>query len=225
MTRLVLASASPARLAVLRAAGLHPEVVVSDVDEDAVLAAVADRPVVDRLALLAGEKAQDSLLRSAGVGGEELLVLGCDSMLELDGQLLGKPHTADVARERWRAMSGRTGRLHTGHAVIWAPRGDGWHTSLDTRSTTVRFASVSDAQIDAYVATGEPLEVAGAFTLDGYGGWFVDSIDGDPSNVLGISLPLLRTMLEQLGFPVIDLWAPGPPDRPPTAPREETSTS
>lgn len=208
VTRVVLASASPARLAVLRAAGLDPAVVVSGVDEDAVLAELADRPAPDRLAALALAKATAvaATLGDGEVDGTRAVVLGCDSMLELGGALLGKPHDPVTALDRWREMSGRTGNLHTGHAVLRMAGGGIRHSAGATRSTTVRFADVSEEERMAYVATGEPLEVAGAFTLDGYGGWFVDSIDGDPSNVLGISLPTVRALLTEVGLSVHDLW-------------------
>ncbi|GAB2482393.1 Maf family protein [Jatrophihabitans fulvus] len=197
MTRFVLASQSPARLATLRAAGLEPEVVVSGVDEDAV---TADSPaaLVQRLAEL----------KASAVAADEAdaLVLGCDSMLELDGEPLGKPHDPDVARARWRTMRGRSGTLHTGHCLIAA---DGRRAGA-TASTTVRFADVTDAEIDAYVASGEPLAVAGAFTVDGLGGWFVDSVEGDHHAVVGVSLPLVRQLLRGLGVELVDLgWAVG----------------
>lgn len=201
--RVVLASASPARLAVLRAAGIDPEVVVSGVDEDAVLARLADRPPADRLGALALAKAT-AVTGSLGPG--PAVVLGCDSMLELDGVLLGKPHDAATALDRWRMLSGRSGILYTGHAVLRVTGNEVRHSAGATRSTTVRFAEVTEAEITAYVATGEPLEVAGAFTLDGYGGWFVDSVDGDPSNVIGISLPTVRALLTEVGLAVHDLW-------------------
>lgn len=210
--RLVLASASPARLSVLRAAGTSPFVSVSRVDEDAVLAALgADVTHEDAVAALARAKAQDVVDRIVGEGPlpGRAVVIGCDSMLSIDGELVGKPHTPEVAAARWRAMRGRTGRLLTGHCAILLD--DGAVTGPasivgGTRSTTLRFGSPSDAEIDAYVATGEPLEVAGGFTLDGLGGWFVESVDGDPSSVIGISLPLTRELLGGLGISVIELW-------------------
>jgi len=195
--RLVLASASPARLAVLRGAGLAPEVVVSGVDEDAV--AVGASPG-DYALLLAGLKARAVAERTDGTAW----VIGCDSVLELDGEAHGKPKTPEEARARWRRMRGRTGVLHTGHCVVAMPGG---RDAEAVAATTVRFGDVDDAEIDAYVATGEPLRVAGAFTLDGRGGAFVDGVDGDPHNVIGISLPLLRRLLAQLGVSWTDLWA------------------
>jgi septum formation protein len=187
--RFVLASASPARLQTLRHAGVEPEVVVSGVDEDGVTADGTAELVV-RLAEL---KAQ----AVAGQLDGDALVLGCDSMLELAGQALGKPGSAEVARQRWRQMTGRTGVLHTGHCLIDTGSG---RRALRGVGTTVRFADVTEAEIDAYCATGEPSAVAGAFTIDGLGGWFVDGVDGDPHNVVGLSLPTLRVMLRELGY-------------------------
>jgi septum formation protein len=197
--RLVLASASPARLETLRRAGLHPEVVVSGVDESDVR---ADRPA-DVALELARRKAQAVATRLTGAPEGPALVVGCDSVLELDGEALGKPGAAEDAVRRWKAMRGRSGVLHTGHCVIDTARG---RSETATASTTVHFADVTDAEIDAYVATGEPLDVAGAFTIDGRGGAFVRGVDGDPHNVVGISLPLLREMLAVLGLSWPDLW-------------------
>jgi septum formation protein len=195
--RLILASASPARLAALRAAGLHPEVIVSDVDEDGVVEP-APAATAQRLAELKAAAVAGRLRDPAGA-----VVLGCDSLLELDGRALGKPGTPDVARARWQAMRGRAGVLHTGHCLIEAASG---RRVGEVASTTVRFADISDAEIDAYVATGEPLVVAGAFTLDGLGGAFVDRIEGDHHNVVGVSLPLLRRLLGELGIVWHSLW-------------------
>jgi septum formation protein len=195
--RLILASASPARLATLRAAGLDPRVIVSDVDEDGIReptpAATAQRLAELKAAAVAGR-----LTDPAGA-----VVLGCDSLLELDGRALGKPGTPDVARARWQAMRGRASVLHTGHCVIEPSSG---RRVGGTASTTVHFADVSDAEIDAYVATGEPLAVAGAFTIDGLGGAFVERIEGDHHNVVGVSLPLLRCLLADLGVAWPSLW-------------------
>jgi septum formation protein len=187
VTAIVLASASPARLAVLRAAGLEPEVVLSGVDETAFS---ADTP-----ARLAGQLARAKAAAVAADLPERLagaLVIGCDSLLDLDGRALGKPASVQEAVARWREMSGRSGTLVTGHCVIDAATGQ---QSAAVAATTVRFGTPSERQLAAYVASGEPLAVAGAFTLDGRGGWFVDGIDGDHGNVLGISLPLLRRLL------------------------------
>ena len=195
MTRLVLASQSPARLATLRAAGVEPEVIVSGVDESQL-----DGLPPAALALgLARLKAAAVAERLSGEG----LVLGCDSVLELDGEALGKPADAREATERWQSLRGRAGVLHSGHAVHDLASG---RVVSEVASTTVRFADVSDAEIAAYVATGEPLHVAGAFTIDGLGGAFVAGIEGDHHNVVGVSLPLVRLMVAELGHRWIDLW-------------------
>lgn len=226
--RLVLASASPARRATLIAAGITPLVRVSTVNEDAVLAALpggrafsgtATTPA-DEVSALAAAKCLDvceALARNSPdlPDGEPVLVVGCDSMLEIGGQMLGKPHTPEVARERIAAMRRTTATLWTGHcAAILAPASstqDG-----DTRvvtasmtcsaSTLVHFGDISDAEIEAYVATGEPLHVAGSFTVDGLGGPFIEGVTGDYHSVVGISLPLLRAMATELGVFWPDLW-------------------
>jgi septum formation protein len=195
VTPVVLASASPARLAVLRAAGLEPEVIVSGVDESAY---AADTPA-ELVGLLAQAKA--AAVASALDAG---LVIGCDSLLDLDGRALGKPASAAQAAQRWREMSGRTGTLVTGHCVINAATGQ---RACAVAATRVRFGTPSEAEIAAYIASGEPLAVAGAFTLDGRGGWFVEGIDGDHGTVLGVSLPVLRRLLASLGVSVTALWA------------------
>ena len=194
MPAVILASGSAARLAVLRAAGLDPEVVVSGVDESAV---TAGRPA-DVAGLLARAKAA-----AVAAGRRDGLVIGCDSLLDLDGRARGKPGSAGEAADRWREMSGRTGTLVTGHCVIDAATGQ---QAAAVAATRVRFGSPSEQEIAAYVASGEPLTVAGAFTLDGRGGWFVEEIDGDYGNVLGVSLPLLRRLLADLGIAVTSLW-------------------
>lgn len=199
--RLVLASASPARLATLRSAGIDPEVIVSDVDEDAFVA--SDVPGL--VAQLALAKASAVFERTGGTG--DLVVIGCDSLLELDGEPMGKPADAAQARERWLRMRGRTGHLHTGHQVIVRLAGARAATTA-VATTEVEFADLSDAEVDAYIATSEPLRVAGAFTIDGLGGAYVTGISGDPHNVVGISLPLLRRMLADLGVPWHSLWGP-----------------
>ncbi|MCB5911314.1 nucleoside triphosphate pyrophosphatase [Streptomyces pinistramenti] len=194
--RLVLASQSPARLALLRQAGLAPEVIVSGVDEDALTAATPG----DLARVLAEAKAAAVAVRPEADGA---LVVGCDSVLELDGRALGKPADAEDATARWKSMRGRSGILRTGHCVI--DTADGRRVSA-TASTTVRFGEPSDAEIAAYVESGEPLFVAGAFTLDGRSAPFIDGIDGDPGNVIGLSLPLLRRLLADLGTAITDLW-------------------
>jgi nucleoside triphosphate pyrophosphatase len=193
--RVILASASPARLAVLRGAGLHPEVIVSGVDETAYTADSTDALAGVLAAAKAAAVAADL---AAGI------VIGCDSMLDLDGRAYGKPASEEEAAARWRQMSGKSGTLYTGHCVIDAASG---RSAEAVAETTVRFGTPTDDEISAYVATREPLAMAGAFTIEGLGGWFVDSIDGDHNNVIGISLPLLRTMLADLGVTIPALWS------------------
>jgi septum formation protein len=193
---LVLASASPARLGLLQQAGFDPRVVVSGVDEDAISA-----PTPTDLARLLAEA------KAAAVSGHlpfDALVIGCDSVLDLgDGQALGKPRDADEAFDRWQMMRGRSGELRTGHCLIDTVTGK---RVSQTASTTVRFGMPDDEEIEAYIATGEPLAVAGAFTLDGRSAPFIDGIEGDPGNVIGLSLPLLRRLLAELGYRVTDFW-------------------
>ncbi|ANY07536.1 Maf family protein [Pseudonocardia sp. HH130630-07] len=207
--RLVLASASPARLSVLRAAGADPLVEIADVDEDALLAAQPDADPGDAVTVLAAAKAA-AVVERVAIEHPDAVVVGCDSMLRIDGELVGKPHDPDTARRRWKTMAGRTGELLTGHAVLRLDGGTVARRAQAHAGTTVRFAEPDHAELEAYLASGEPLAVAGAFTLDGLGGWFVESIDGHPSNVIGISLPLLRRLLGEVGVGVVDLWGPRP---------------
>ncbi|TDB79660.1 nucleoside triphosphate pyrophosphatase [Micromonospora sp. KC721] len=203
--RLVLASQSPARRKLLQAAGIEPEVLVSGVDESQV---VSDR-AEDLCLELARLKAQAVLGRLRTTPEERTLVLGCDSVLEFDGQILGKPTDAADATGRWRRMRGRSGVLHTGHCLIDLTQGS---RAEAVASTVVHFADITDDEIAAYVATGEPLAVAGAFTIDGLGGAFLTGIEGDPGTVVGLSLPLLRRLLTELQLGITDLWtkvAPG----------------
>lgn len=192
---LVLASASPARLRQLRDAGFDPVVAVSGIDEDT--ASVADP--AELVAELAEAKAGAVAARFSG----DELVVGCDSLLVLDGEVLGKPASAHDAVRRWHRMRGRDGVLVTGHCVVDVAAG---RRVSAVASTVVRFGTPSDAEVEAYVATGEPLVVAGAFTLDGRSAPFLDGIDGDAGNVIGLSLPLLRDLLGRLGVEVTDLW-------------------
>ena len=203
--RLVLASASPARLSVLRSAGVEPEVAVSDVDEDAVLASLPAESPAEAVTALASAKATAVALR-VGARLPDAVVVGCDSMLHINGELVGKPRSAEAARARWQAMAGHTGELLTGHVVLRLHGGAVERLAEGHAVTTVRFGRPDPAELEAYLATGEPLAVAGAFTLDGLGGWFVDGIDGDASNVIGISLPLTRRLLAGVGVSVTDLW-------------------
>jgi nucleoside triphosphate pyrophosphatase len=195
--RLVLASASPARRNLLKAAGIDVDVLVSGVDESAV---EADDAYTVSLAL-ARMKARTVAAQMRTEPG--VLVLGCDSVLAFDGETLGKPADAEEAIKRWQAMRGRSGVLHTGHHLTDLVGG---HQAEEVGTTIVHFADVTDEEIEAYVATGEPLNVAGAFTIDGRGGAFVERIEGDPGNVIGLSLPLLRRLLGELGVPITDLW-------------------
>ena len=193
----MLASASPARLRLLRDAGFDPVVCVSGVDESAV---AQDDPWV-LVRELATRKATTV---AASYGVPDALVVGCDSMLVLDGEVLGKPADEAEAVERWRRMRGRTGVLLTGHCVVDVGSG---RSATDVADTVVRFGNPTDEEIAAYVGTGEPLRVAGAFTIDGRSAVFVDGVDGDPSNVVGLSLPLLRRLLAELGVAVTSLWS------------------
>ena len=195
--RLVLASASPARRALLKAAGIDADVLVSGVDESVV---EAEDAYTVSLAL-ARMKARTVAARMPGEPG--VLVLGCDSVLAFDGEVLGKPADPAVATKRWQAMRGRSGVLHTGHYLTELVTG---RQAEEVATTVVHFADVTDEEIEAYVATGEPLNVAGAFTIDGLGGAFVERIEGDAGNVIGLSLPLLRRLLGELGVAITDLW-------------------
>lgn len=201
---LVLASASPARLATLRAAGVRPAVVVSEVDEAALVRESGVTTAREVALMLARAKSEDVARVRSGA-----LVIGCDSVLELDGQVLGKPRDADEATRRWREMRGRSGTLHSGHWLVDArsPSDVSRPAVGEVASTVVHFADISDEEIRAYVRTGEPLRVAGGFTLDGRGGPFVRGIEGDHHNVVGISLPLVRDLLGRLGvgwFDIVD---------------------
>lgn len=201
--RLVLASASPSRLRLLRMAGIEPFVHVSDVDEEALAAQAGPVTPDEYVQLLATAKARAVVAtmadgRNAGADSVAYssLVLGCDSAFELDGVIFGKPHLPEVAAARWRAMRGRTGVLHTGHTLIDAGTGEERHA---VQSTELDFADVSDAEIAWYVASGEPLPVAGAFTLDGLASAFITRIAGDPHGVVGLSIAMLRELARGLG--------------------------
>ena len=179
----------------LRAAGLDPQVIVSGVDEDAFSAESTD----ELTAMLAAAKAA-----AVAASLDNGIVIGCDSMLDLDGRGYGKPADLVEAAARWHEMSGRTGTLYTGHCVIDAASGK---RAEAVAATTVRFGTPTEEEISAYVFTGEPLGMAGAFTIEGLGGWFIESIDGDHNNVIGISVPLLRRLFLDLGVTIPELWA------------------
>ncbi|MEE2032456.1 Maf family protein [Rhodococcus chondri] len=208
MPRLVLASASPARLSVLHTAGVKPVVRVSGVDEDAVVASLDPGSTPAQIVTeLARAKATEVVPELRDEGLQDALVIGCDSMLLIDGQLQGKPGTVDQARARWRAMAGNSAELLTGHCVVRVRDNKVIGQACDHSATTVFFGTPTDEELESYLESGEPLEVAGAFTLDGLGGWFIDRIEGDPSSVIGIGLPLVRRLLAEVGVSVAQLWA------------------
>lgn len=220
MIAFALASASPSRLRILQQAGVDPLIRHPEVDEDAVQAALPDdTPHVRVVEELARAKADEVLAREGAslaaearaTGADRLALVGCDSMLLVDGRLEGKPHTYDRALERWKRLRGRHGVLLTGHALVVADlpaEGEPVvvHRGADTSDTTVHFGAPSDADLDVYLRTGEPLECAGAFTIESLGGWFIDRIDGDPSSVIGLSLPLLRRLLHGADLHAHDVW-------------------
>lgn len=207
MTRVVLGSASAGRLRVLRQARLDPLVIVSDVDEDALIASLDDEtPPEAVVAKLANAKAVAVAAQLPADVAADCIVLGCDSMLFHNSALCGKPGSAEAARRQWVSMAGSSGHLLTGHALLRISDGVITHTDSETASTTVHFGTPTDEELAAYVDSGEPIHVAGAFTLDGLGGWFIDGIEGDPSNVIGISLPLVQRMVARSGMSITDLW-------------------
>jgi septum formation protein len=197
--KFVLASASPARLRTLRAAGIEPDVRVSGVDEEAI---TAPNPLalVEALALAKAEAVAATVT--------DALVLGCDSMLDFDGEAFGKPADEAEARARWKAMAGRHGVLLTGHALLDVQDNRIVTRAVGVASTEVTFGAPTPDELDAYLASGEPLRVAGAFTIDGLGGWWIDEIRGDPGTVIGLSLPLLRRLLADTGTSPTALWSP-----------------
>jgi septum formation protein len=211
MTRIVLGSASAGRRRVLRQAGVEPLVVVSGVDEDAVVTALGpNASPEDVVRSLAEAKADHvvTVLDAAVVA--DCVVIGCDSMLYMDGRLVGKPASADAARSQWRSMGGRSGQLHSGHCLVRLIGGETTHRVSESSTTSVHFTEPTDMDLQAYLDSGEPLDVAGSFTMDGLGGWFVDRIEGDPSNVIGLSLPLTRALMQRVGVSVAQLWAANP---------------
>ncbi len=211
MTRVVLASASPGRRTVLRQAGIDPVIVVSGVDEESVVDAQGpDAAPGDVANALAAAKAEQVLANLDPALTADCVVIGCDSMLFIDGALRGKPDSVAEARRQWDSMCGCSGALYTGHCVIRLRDGSVTHHEVEFGSTTVRFARPTDEELTAYLASGESLRVAGAFTIDGLGGWFVDGIDGDPSNVIGLSLPTTRRLFARAGLSIGELWVENP---------------
>jgi septum formation protein len=207
MTRLVLGSASAGRLKVLRQAGVEPLVVVSGVDEDRLVAGLGpESSPGEVVCALARAKAEHVAARLDESVAADCVVVGCDSMLHLDGRLCGKPRSVSEARDQWHSMAGRAGQLHTGHCVIRLADGRP-RRETETSITTVHFGEPAAEDLEAYLASGESLRVAGGFTLDGLSGWFIDGVHGDPSNVIGLSLPLLRSLLQRVGLSVAALWA------------------
>jgi septum formation protein len=211
MTRVVLGSASPGRLKVLHQAGIDPLVMVSGVDEDEITAGlVSDASPDEVVCALAAAKAEQVAGKLDRTVGADCVVIGCDSMLYLDGQLCGKPQSVTAARQLWHSMAGRAGELYTGHCVIRLLDNEVVHRDAETSITTVHFGRPSADDLEAYLAFGESLRVAGGFTLDGLGGWFIDGVDGDPSAVVGIGLPLTRSLLGRAGLSIAALWADNP---------------
>lgn len=218
MTRLVLGSASPGRLKVLRQAGVDPLVRVSGVDEDQVTAGLRpDAPAADVVCALADAKATQvavslqSLDPAVAADCVDYVVIGCDSLLYIDDRLCGKPQSVAAARELWLSIAGRAGQLCTGHCVIRLLDGEITHRETQASITTVHFGTPVPEDLEAYLASGESLRVAGGFTLDGLGGWFIDGVDGDPSAVVGIGLPLTRSLLARAGISIAALWAANSP--------------
>lgn len=195
--RLVLASQSPSRRMLLEQGGVRPVLRPAHIDEDAVIASLHSVDAATTVSTLARAKAETAIAEFP-----DDVVVGCDSMLLLDGELLGKPHTVEATIERWKAQRGKEAQLLTGHAVWF---GGEW--VVDTVATTIRFGDVSDADIEAYARSGQPLECAGAFTLEALGSWFIDAIEGDPTSVIGLSMPLLRRCLYRFGLNASDFWA------------------
>jgi septum formation protein len=206
MTTFILASASPARRAVLAAAGIDAVARPAEINEDRLINSMAGSEPEKIVTELALAKTKPVIRTLDPELAQDSVVVGCDSMLRLGKSLLGKPQTVDRARAYWDQMAGRTGTLLTGHAVVRLKGGLVVGTASACEATQIRFGRPTDAELDAYLATGEPLQVAGACTIDGLGGWFVDGLDGDPSSVIGISLPLTRRLLSQLGLAITQLW-------------------
>jgi len=192
MPSIILASASPSRKRLLEAAGINAQIVISDVDEeDSIYLSMSPKEMVLALAIVKAHTVREIILEAG-------LIIACDSTFEFEGVSLGKPLTPEVARERARMLSGKSGYLHTGHCILDTDRGV---EIADIATTKVNFSKMTDQEIDDYVASGEPLNVAGGFTLDGLSSAFISSIEGDYTNVIGLSVPLLRHMTSELGYP------------------------
>ena len=214
MTRVVLGSASTGRLRVLRSAGIDPLVVVSGVDEDAAIAELGDGPDPAAVVTALAEAKAHAVVRELDAEvSADCIVIGCDSMLYVDGELRGKPQTPEQARRQWNSMAGQSGQLFTGHCVIRMLDAQVRRSETIAEVTTVHFGVPTEAELTAYIARGEPLGVAGAFTIDGLGGWFIDGVDGDPSNVVGLGLAVTRRLLESAAVQISDLWEANPVDR------------
>jgi len=211
MTRVVLGSASTGRLRVLRSAGIDPLVAVSGVDEDAAVATLGTNPDPAAVVTTLAQAKADAVARKLDSSiTADCVVIGCDSMLYVDGELRGKPGTPEQARRQWNSMAGKSARLFTGHCVIRVLESRVLGSQTAAEVTTVRFGIPTEAELNSYIAHGEPLNVAGAFTIDGLGGWFIDGVDGDPWNVVGLGLSVTRRLLESVGLSIGDLWSANP---------------
>ena len=211
MTRVVLGSASTGRRRVLRSAGIDPLIAVSGVDEDAVIAALGAHPDPATVVTTLARAKADAVVRELDAEvTADCVVIGCDSMLYVNGELRGKPGTPEQARRQWNSMAGKPGSLFTGHCVIRMRDAQVLRTETAAEVTTVRFGVPTEDELAAYIASGEPLNVAGGFTIDGLGGWFIDGVEGDPSNVVGLGLSVTRRLLESVGLSIGDLWRANP---------------
>ena len=211
MTRVVLGSASTGRRRVLRSAGIDPLIAVSGVDEDAAIAALGAHPDPATVVTTLARAKADAVVRELDAEvTADCVVIGCDSMLYVNGELRGKPGTPEQARRQWNSMAGKPGRLFTGHCVIRMRDAQVLRTETAAEVTTVRFGVPTEDELTAYIASGEPLNVAGSFTIDGLGGWFIAGVEGDPSNVVGLGLSVTRRLLESVGLSIGDLWSANP---------------
>ena len=211
MTRVVLGSASTGRRRVLRSAGIDPLIAVSGVDEDAAIAALGAHPDPATVVTTLARAKADAVARELDAEvTADCVVIGCDSMLYVNGELRGKPGTPEQARRQWNSMAGKPGSLFTGHCVIRILNATLLRTETAAEVTTVRFGVPTEQELTAYIASGEPLNMAGGFTIDGLGGWFIDAVEGDPSNVVGLGLSVTRRLLESVGLSVGDLWSANP---------------